>query len=985
MDKKDTPKVFISSTLEDLEAFREKAQAAILRLNWQPINCGYWAASGNPPLVTCLEKVDDADVVLAIVAHRHGWTPPDQPNDEHKSITRLECERANLKNGIEVIPLFVDEKAPWDAKLTETHRINEAPPEKIAEIATEVGRNVASLRDFKAWLDTIGTRVLFASPEQLETEVLHALGEWAKRQGITDSGASNASVRACYLDWLRRECESVELLGLDLKESQNVRLDRVYVPAVTPPKATDEAQKRERSWEERQPDLLLDRLGEESLYVPGAPGAGKSTFCRWLALVVAGKTVPSHLVGVPEAFEEKLPEGLRDRFPVLCRLRDWAGQEQCLKGNGRWTRAQLEQSLCCWIEATQPGGLTPEVFREELAAGHCLLILDGVDEVPEVIDKHLPRRNLLTGLADALKTWLPAGNRILLTSRPYGLDDADRRRLDLAVAPLGELPEPLQTTFIRRWYAVVDPPRAQEKSAGLIAHLDGRPELTELRRNPMLLTALCVKYDEGQRLPQDVYKLYEAVTAQVLHKRYPSERQHDRPRVRLAAVALGMHRGPADRPRKTPDAEASYEEVDDILRDLTRSDRVTEGGALDHAEAREDLLSNSGLLLPRANRRAAFYHLSFQEFLAASRLKYIREDPAQVLARHASVKDWRRTLTFLFCAFADESPQAAIDAFATLETHLDPDRLKAEPLLLLCDCLEVAHARGWNLKERYFEKLRYACEHALAHLSPPERAHLWRTLGQLDWDDRSGVGLKDGLPDIAWTEEILPELSFLYGDAREPMRLDHPFRIAIYPITNAQYQCFSDDKGYELDEWWQGLADRPDPARPRWDYPNHPRETVSWYEATAFCRWLTERLREKGRLKEGWMARLPTEQEWERAARGADGREFPWGKEFQSGYANIDETWGEEGPYHVGQTTAAGIYPQGASPTDALDMAGNVWEWCFNPYDPEDTSADGPRVLRGGSWDGYRDLARCAFRYWGNPGYRGGLIGFRVCCAPPIP
>jgi len=280
------PKVFISSTLEDLTDFRQVAQNAILRLGWQPINCGYWAAGGNPPLATCLnpplatclEKVNDANVVVVIVAHRHGWTPQEPPGDGKKSITRLECERVK-ELGREVIPFLVDERAPWDAKLIETYRINEAEPEKIAGVAVEVGRNVQTLKEFKAWLNTIGTRVQFATPDQLETEVLHALTDWGKRQGVTQTTASGNSVCARYLEWLRRTCESVELLGLDLKDSQNVRLGQVYVPAVTARKA-DSRRKAEFD-RERQHDLLLHRLGDESLYVPGAPGAGKTTFCRW--------------------------------------------------------------------------------------------------------------------------------------------------------------------------------------------------------------------------------------------------------------------------------------------------------------------------------------------------------------------------------------------------------------------------------------------------------------------------------------------------------------------------------------------------------------------------------------------------------------------------------------------------------------------------------------------------------------------------------
>lgn len=177
----------------------------------------------------------------------------------------------------------------------------------------------------------------------------------------------------------------------------------------------------------------------------------------------------------------------------------------------------------------------------------------------------------------------------------------------------------------------------------------------------------------------------------------------------------------------------------------------------------------------------------------------------------------------------------------------------------------------------------------------------------------------------------------------------------------------------ETDAWWGGLADRPELARPRWDYPNHPRETVSWYEAIAFSRWLDARLRASGSLWDGWKIRLPTEHEWEEAARGKDGREFPWGDIYESGWTNIDETWRADnaGPYRVGQTSAVGIYPNGASPFGALDMAGNVWEWCLNKC--------------GGSWNRPRAPARCASRYGGQPEDRNDLIGFRVVlCAAPV-
>src|SRR4030095_432041 len=112
-----------------------------------------------------------------------------------------------------------------------------------------------------------------------------------------------------------------------------------------------------------------------------------------------------------------------------------------------------------------------------------------------------------------------------------------------------------------------------------------------------------------------------------------------------------------------------------------------------------------------------------------------------------------------------------------------------------------------------------------------------------------------------------------------------------YPVTWAQYRSFLEAQdGYRQKRWWRGLAERQ--AQPGEQYrqqDNHPAENVSWYDAVAFCRWLSAKL--------GYEVRLPTEQEWEKAARGVDGRAYPWGNQYVSGYANIDETPNASGPY----------------------------------------------------------------------------------------
>ena len=974
-------KVYLSSTFIDLIEHREVVKTALERAQFDIECMEKYSAFDERPKDKCLADVAECDYYVLILAWRYGYQPADD-NPDKLSITRMEYEEA-VRLGKKPLVFLLDPDCDWKRKFTDPDSYS--PESAIAKFREHI-RLEHGCRSF-------------TTPESLSTEVLAALRH-LEQKGKPKAALTNALVRENYLAWLRLCCESVELLGLDLKESQNVRLGQVYVPAVTAPKAETADRGKPEALREERHALLLHRLGSESLYLPGAPGAGKTTFCRWLALVVASGAIPAHPVGVTEEFEEKLPDGLRGRFPLLCRLREWAGHEECLRGNGHWTRTELEDSLNLWLEKTKPGGLTWAAFHDELQAGRALLILDGVDEVPDSLPLgHLPRRNLVTGLADALPEWLKRGNRVLLTSRPYGLCNDDRRRVNLPVAELAELPGPLQDTFVRRWYAAADPAQAAEKASGLLVHLQEREDLAELRRNPMLLTALCVMYDQGKRLPQDFYRLYDAVVGQVLYKRYLTENERDRARFRLEAIALGMHLGRGKALRDILAAEVDTDEIDSHLADYRRDDTSTEVGATDAALVREDLLSNSGLLLPRSDRRAAFYHLSFQEFLAAVRVKRIGKTlPDEVLASRASTPAWRRTLTFLFCTIADkDSRKAAFEALEPLLTHLQPEQLAKDPnpALLLADCLEVAHGWESNL-EGFAAPLRQACDHALEHLNPPERAHLWRALGKLGWDNRPGVdvmsnrlGLQDRvglgkLPDIAWVE--IPAGPFLYGEKKQTKTIP-AFKIARYPITNSQFQCFMDDGGYADGRWWVGLAGHPASERGFWNTPNHPRETVSWYEAVAYTRWLTAKLHEYGLLPEAMTVRLPTEQEWEKAARGDDGREYPWGDGFQSGHANINETWGNVGTFDLGQTTAVGIYPKDTLPYGLLDMAGNVWQWCLNEYrQPERTGTEGDerRVLRGGSWHYGRDLARCASRYDYDPVVRYDDDGFRVvCCVSP--
>jgi formylglycine-generating enzyme required for sulfatase activity len=132
----------------------------------------------------------------------------------------------------------------------------------------------------------------------------------------------------------------------------------------------------------------------------------------------------------------------------------------------------------------------------------------------------------------------------------------------------------------------------------------------------------------------------------------------------------------------------------------------------------------------------------------------------------------------------------------------------------------------------------------------------------------------------------------------------------------------------------------------------HPVIYVSWHGAEAYAMWAGKQ--------------LPSEEEWEKAARGTEGAKYPWGNEFDDFLCNTEEMF-------IDGTSQVDEFPEGRSPFGCFDMAGNVWEWTGSCYEKKEIY----RLLRGGSWDDNRDVARCANRYWSLPEYRNCYFGFR--------
>ena len=195
------------------------------------------------------------------------------------------------------------------------------------------------------------------------------------------------------------------------------------------------------------------------------------------------------------------------------------------------------------------------------------------------------------------------------------------------------------------------------------------------------------------------------------------------------------------------------------------------------------------------------------------------------------------------------------------------------------------------------------------------------------------------------------------------------YHIAKTPVTNAQYLAFVQASGHGVPEHW-GTGKPPESIE------DHPVINVSWRDAMAYCQWLAEAT--------GRAYRLPSEAEWEKAARGTGGRISPWGDEWDAARCNSIEG-GPAGTTPVGQYS-----PGGDSLYGCVDMAGNVWEWTSSlckpyPYNPEDgredREASGFLALRGGSWYNDQGNARVSYRGIQPPNYLRNDVGFRLCVA----
>jgi formylglycine-generating enzyme required for sulfatase activity len=850
-------------------------------------------------------------------------------------------------------------------------------------------------------------------------------------------GADEATLRESYLRCVAQQTGYLALSGVDpaVAGDRNTRLnlEAVYTALLTSSSEGEGARGRAAALPGGEPSRLsaLAQLNRhERLVLLGDPGSGKSTFVNFVALCLAGEALglaganlellrsPLPRESEEEESEEEEPEEKKGEpqpwdhgplLPVRVVLRDLAARGLPAAGEPAtaadfWRFVEADLAEKCLAEYAP-------FLKTELRDRGGLLLLDGLDEVPEAESRREQIKEMVESVVVAFGKC-----RVLLTSRTYAYQKQEWKLPGFSEAVLAPFDDAQIRRFVERWYehvAALERMRAED-AAGRAALLQDAifrsDRILDLARRPLLLTLIASLHAwRGGSLPDGRERLYADAVELLLdfwEKRrveltargervlvQPSlaeflKVEPQRVREVLEELAFAAH---AAQPEQVGTADIAEGDLLAALLDLHP-----------HADLNlllEYLRDRAGLLVPRGVKVYTFPHRTFQEYLAACWLT--RRDDFQERAAHLGREDpgrWREVV-LLAGAKAARGAASGLWSLADALCWREPGDAKAG----------LADAWGAHLAA---QALAESAD--LSQVSGPNQeklARLRRWLLRLLRDDRfaaveraiagtSLASLGDPRPEVMTVAGIefreVPAGKFWMGSAendqeafsterpRHECDLPYPFRISRYPVTVAQFQEYVQASGRELE--------RPEILR---EPANRPVTGVTWYEAMEFCAWLTERWREEGRLEPGWEVALPSEAEWEKAARGMDGRVFPWAGEADPERANYDESG-------VGSPSAVGCFPSGVSPSGCEEMSGNVWEWTLSlwggpdsypsefgyPYDradgreARDASPETLRVLRGGSFVYYSLYCRCAFRRWYGPTLRNGGLGFRVAAVP---
>lgn len=824
--------------------------------------------------------------------------------------------------------------------------------------------------------------------------------------------------RSRYLRRLQAYCQSLPLLALGSDESdeQEITLNDVYIELDTT------AQSNQSDGDQSKSTVLsvLDAaVNTKRMVLLGDPGSGKSTFLKSfvarLASAILSEDVPIKDIPV-------------ELIPVLITLRDLVTQIGQLNLDIMSSEKQQEALLSAVrnqiIGQLAYFGATDFTapLTDALESGRVLLALDGLDELPQQYRGYV--RRIILALIRQYEI-----ERIIVTcrTRSYIGDLIIPGFKTFTIAPFSD--EKIQQ-FVRAWYQVqaswgrISEEQLINRSEDLVKAANSKG-IIELCRTPVSLTSLAIIHQKEVSLPRERVRLY-SLMVDILLRRWQKHKMGDgvftealKDDLRLRSAIERLAFEIQQRGKKDVRATSlSRNEILSLLESSTYFGTLTAASEfLDYIDQRAGLIIGVGSDSDRPSNYQ-FIHRTLQEYLAGVYLGSQRDLTRIIYELAAEDNYWDSVVQLAFEELFYN--RRGINILLDLAYQLCPTQEPKDQRIwrTLFWSAQISALVGKSAIEDdtgrpeggriYLDRLLpYLVLSLSSELLPQERNENGQVLAHLG-DPRSEVLTVGDLEFI-----YIPDGPFLMGrnenrdpnvteDEQPQHHLELPaFGISRYPITNAQFFEFINDGGYDEPRFWsetdyksimqKGKRNIPE----SFDLSNFPKVDITWYEAMAFCRWLTEQLQKnrtpkissainKSFLEEfsssHVIATLPSEAEWEKAACGPSVRLYPWGDDFDSNKANSQETG-------IGTTNVVGCFPGGASQYGVQELSGNVWEWTrsvFKPY-PYNTKDgreiyhnNGERVVRGGSFLSHSEICRCSFRKEVLPSYNSTDIGFRI-------
>ncbi len=776
-----------------------------------------------------------------------------------------------------------------------------------------------------------------------------------------------------YKDWIIDHCQ---YMGVDkLREKGNViqvKLPEIFIPLYAyPPKIKEDGVGPVSQTGQKTKDInLLSRMDHEPgekettvdietlvgeskyLLIEGEPGSGKTTLLKHISYCLMQNLEVKRLGGF---------------LPILIfvkDLKDFFKGDKRIKPNSK----AAETILSSYFDETE-NGLDIDTVMSFCKAEKAIFLLDGLDEINTE-----SRDIIVKSFADFRSKHKK--NKFVLSGRPHGMEGAvvDRfgdRHVRIQTLNMEQIQE-----FIKRWFRYIYHQGSKfgmRTAADMISEVKIHPGIGSLVDNPLMLTAICILYHDGKELPGQRAELYKKFIENLLYKRFDD---HEKVYEFLNTLAFKMHT------KRVRSVDRSF--ATDILKSVYVNKGMEDREYTKWIENLFDLIEPNCGLIKLDDGQYNFWHLTFQEFLTAVYIIDNNTEYEKAINKYWG-NPWYNEVIELYVSYLSIENRKWANQIVEKTLNVK-DKDPFHKWLLASKSMVDMHK-----DRRDTEVLEKSKKVLLKIIDVKPKPEIFIEAGEtLGWlgDPRNLKGFV-----------IIP--GGKYKLERGPVDIK-PFEICKYPVTNRWFKEFINANGYKKEGYWskEGMKwleyiNAEQPARwndRKWKCPNSPVVGVSWYEAYAFTKWLSTV------DNNGYEYRLLEENEWEAAAAGLEGREYPWDNKWDKNKCNNSEI-------KLGKTSPVGIFKEGNTPDNISDLSGNVWEWTTSDYHSKNTLNDFTfdddmqklldeekindyvkklneknrelPVLRGGSWGGDSDGCRCAYRNYNEPGIRDYYIGFR--------